>query len=187
MVEIQTTPDRKPTGNASDGLGCAIALLAILTSFLAISWLAMVFWSVLMINGLLQSKASRDFPTCIGVVTSFGNDIDSDAFEIGFEYDVNGKRYQNTTGRDPRDYPESQDDQWNLQGMTTGTEVRVYYDPADPGNSRLVPGILAEDWMFLMATPVLVILIVATWKFSAWMREIYGRLRESKTNSVATS
>ena len=116
-----------------------------------------------------------------GYITSFGHDVDSDAFELGFEYVVDGRSYRNETSRDPRDYPASQIEGRDPNEMTIGTQVAVYYNPDDPADARLVPGVLVDDWMFLMATPLLVFLIVVTWKFGLWMFEILCRLRRRQS------
>lgn len=181
MIEIEANPVTKSSEDPNQGYGCAISLLAIISAFLLVSWLGMILWASLMFGSVARSMASREYPTCPGVVTGFGQDVDSDAFEIHYEYEVDGNKYEYSTGRDPRDYPQSQASDWDSNQLKSGAQVTVYYNSNEPGESRLVPGILPEDWMFLLSTPLWVILLVITWRYCRWIFGIFRRLQNSSS------
>ncbi len=132
--------------NRRGSVGCAALLpLFIGVIFTTVGFCVMFFWGWPVLQ---KAKASTSWPSVKGVVTSSrvvqtrGDKGVSYRPEVLFDYTVDGEKYSQGNVR--------YDGNWSTNVTTyanrvvnkykVGTEVNVYYDPADPFEAVLEPG-----------------------------------------------
>ena len=127
-----------------------------------------IFWP-----GFTQVKfgwISSDWPTCEGEFTlsevSSKEDSDDETvytFNVLYEYEVNGKQYQNSRLAS-RPVTASSTDGLSryLRDFPKGASTDVYYNPNNPTESIILPGSRYGSWF-------LVILGGLVWLFGFWI------------------
>lgn len=128
-----------------------------------------LFWGALtgsfdylVVSRMLQQKAAEQYPTVTGVIshsemtqkrgskgkTSYGIDL-------RYSYEVAGKKYESNRYRyDEDNSSDSRHARQVVGELSAGTKVPVYYNPNDPSDAVLSPGIGGNSlFMLLFLTP----------------------------------
>lgn len=107
---------------------------------------------------LSEGWESRDWPETGGLVTlskiSHQTDVDEEdvfTFNIEYAYQVDGKKYRNSK-YSPRPIQDNDADDLAeyLQKHPEGSTIVVFYNPADPAQSLIEPGMKFGSWMVLI-------------------------------------
>lgn len=131
---------------APRGCGCAVASFML---FWLLGWTAgTLAFDAFILGALYQQARALTFDTTDGTVTrsavATGRDGDGGAshrLDIAYEYQVNGRRYTGT--RYSRAEMGTNSKAWHAirDELPVGTRVRVWYDPGDPADAVLRPGL----------------------------------------------
>lgn len=125
------------------------------------------------IYSLLRQRAASSFPTVDGTITEskIVEDRDADGTtytaRLRYTYQVAGREY--TADRD-RYYTVSAGRgaaQRIVEAHPVGNKVTVYYNPADPSDALLRPGIAAGDSFMLLFMLPFNIIMLGSWVFAA--------------------
>jgi len=122
-----------------------------------------LFFALSMLGELTDQAASKNWPMIHGDLEEAGIRVDqasNDPFTLSavYHYTVDGTAYKGTTvQRDRPAYDEYRKAQKILDRIPTQTALKVYYNPAQPGESTLLH---ASNWRALMLLLPLVFIII---------------------------
>jgi hypothetical protein len=153
-----------------------------------------LFVNVKALWGLSSQFRSSVFPHVRGrivrsqVVSEEGNRrrLSSHAVALGYQYQVDGKSYESSNYRFNKTRSHHEDTvRKTVAARPTGSEVDVYYDPKDPAQAVLSPGLNASDFVFLhLLVPfngAVAFVAIAVWNaLRSKHRPAGGRRRSSK-------
>ena len=136
----------------------SVAIVACLVILLVVA--AGVLWVDLRITSDLRSQfRSGWFPRVPGrvlrsnVVSEAGagkRRLSSHTVDVAFQYTVNGKTFEANTYRFPKTMSHREEPAREVvAGLPPGQEVEVSYDPANPAEAVLSPGLNASDFVLL--------------------------------------
>ena len=136
--------------------GCFLIFVAVFFSV----WYALLF----VLNDTYQeAEQAKQWPTVAGTILESRVQSRTSSSDSGTEFDpviryqyrVQGQQYVNNTWQKIGNSPTRREAQEIVQRYPQGTRTTVYYDPADPQNSVLVPGNTSEtNWVFWLFTYV---------------------------------
>lgn len=135
-----------------------------------------LFWSaitglflVLVVHGIVKQLEATSFARTDGIVDkveetiSRGSKSTTYGVKIVYHYTVNGQRYSGDKLRFGQSSSSHKWAQGMVQRFAAGTHPPVYYNPADPAEAVLIPGIQGEDlFLALFLTPFALIML-AIW------------------------
>ena len=132
-----------------------------------------------------QAKASPAWPTVTGVITvaelgkQMGNERDESttySADISYDYLVNDRSYVN--GAVSFDGVKSSDPSTArriLKRYPVGKQVTVYYNPSDPQDAVLEPGLTAGSWFLPSFGGGFVVVGIAVFFFLRWIGQALTR------------
>jgi len=100
---------------------------------------------------LARARRSAGWPGIDGEIISCNKADDADSLlpDIRFAYTLAGKRYEKNIDFPSGTSPTQQLSDSYVQRFPRGKVVRVFYNPADPEEATLEPGVHPGDWMVL--------------------------------------
>lgn len=123
--------------------------------------------------GILEQAASKNFPSTAGRIThseltsQHGSHGASYDVKLEYEYEVDGRSYKGTRYRCIRT--------GSLEAMRqvvdahpVGSSAPVYYNPKDPQDSLLSPGMERSDWMALLLLTPFNLVMLGLWFYVGW-------------------
>ena len=147
---------RKSDTADSISRGCFLIFVAVFFSV----WYAFLF----VLNDTYQeAEQANHRPTVMGTILESRVQVRTSSSDTGTEFDpviryqyrVQGQQYVNNTWQKIGNSPTRREAQEIVQRYPQGTRTTVYYDPADPQNSVLVPGNTSEtSWVLWLFTYV---------------------------------
>jgi len=91
--------------------------------------------------------------------TGIRNNVLAYRLDLAYDYDVQGRRYQGQrvsfSSWDPKTSLNLFNG-WTAQRYPVGARVAVYFDPHDPANSVIEPGIRASAWTAVLLGMILI-------------------------------
>lgn len=107
------------------------------------------------IDSMVQTRSSRKGTTY--------------APQITYTYAVNGTPYSGTRQQARNPVMSSQQEaQSYLQAYPVNAKIQVFYQPADPQNSVLKPGLVTTDYLIMLLPGLFVLLGLLVWVLSFW-------------------
>lgn len=147
--------------------GSQVVLLLFALASLAGDWLVL--------EGIVSQALAENYPTAEATVTrshlvehrgSKGGK--SYSLDLAYEYVVDGRRY---TGTRRRYYDMSTSNRafWSQiqASLSVGRRVPVSYNPSDPSDAILTPGVEGTDWVRALIVLPLSLLLVSMWTVAA--------------------
>ena len=163
---------------ANVGKGCAFVFGAVW--ILGWSTITLVFDGLLLFNACRQ-LAALSYPSAPAEIThseakDSDGDGDSKRLEVKYKFSVAGREF---TG-DKRRYNETaSNDGWAEKAAReeypVGRKLPAYYNPRDPSDAVLSPGVLGEDLFLAMFLTPFNLIMLASWIF-AWNYFCGGQL-----------
>ena len=159
------------------GHGCAFLFGAVW--ILGWSAITLVFDGMLLLNGY-QQLAALSYPTAPTEITHSeakraDGDADSTQFEVRYKFSVAGREFVG----DKRRYNEMGSNlgaaEKAAKEFPVGRKTTAYYNPRDPRDAVLSPGILAEDLFFALFLTPFNLIMLGGWAF-AWSYFRGGRI-----------
>jgi len=147
---------RKSDTADSISRGCFLIFVAVFFSV----WYAFLF---VMNDTYQEAEQAIHWPTVVGTILESRVQVRTSSSETGTEFDpviryryrVQGQEYVNSTWQKIGNSPTRQEAQDIVDRYPQGKRTTVYYDPADPQNSVLVPGNTSEtSWVLWLFTYV---------------------------------
>lgn len=170
IFKVQTMIERTPMSSQVAQRGCGFAFVG----FWILLWsLGTLSADVAYIHDLVRQRAGSSFPTVDGTITEskIVEDRDADGTtyiaRIRYAYQVAG-----------RDYTADRVRYWTVsagrgaaerivEAHPVGSKVTVYYNPADPSDALLRPGITAGDSFLLLFMLPFHVIMLGSWVFAA--------------------
>ncbi len=116
--------------------------LAIVGGLLATVW----GWKL-----MARGRATRNWPTVEGVIEVSQVDEDEQLPQVIFSYIVDRQTYRRRMEYSGGAAPMPEQVRAYLEKYPLNAPVEVHYDPADPQQATLEPGVASGDW-FIIAT-----------------------------------
>ena len=147
---------RKSDTADSISRGCFLIFVAVFFSV----WYAFLF---VMNDTYQEAEQANHWPTVAGTILESRVQIRTSSSDTGTEFDpiiryqylVQGQQYVNNTWQKIGNSPTRREAQDIVERYPQGKRTTVYYDPADPQNSVLVPGNTSEtSWVLWLFTYV---------------------------------
>jgi hypothetical protein len=149
---IPITAQRQKPAKTIERLGGCFDTLSVALIFLAIG-AGLSFWGWNILN---NAKASISWPTAQGeiiksqVTHRSNSDGDSYSPEVTYTYPVNSRSYKSYTIKfGENSYDSKRRAEEIAASYQVGNNVTVYYDPKNPGNSVLEPGVSSGSYIVL--------------------------------------
>ena len=149
---MSTNPNSQKTGSTLERVGNCLEVLLAASLFLVLGC-GLSFWGWTILN---NAKASASWPTAQGQIlkseVSHRSHEDGDTYspEITYSYLANNRTYKSYAikfGENAYDNKRQADE--IAAGYPVGKQVKVYYDPKNPDNSVLEPGVSSGSYIVL--------------------------------------
>jgi hypothetical protein len=119
-------------------------LYIIILALFAIAGLGLTLWGWF---SMQQAKRRAQWPTTLATITK--SNADSEMFqmmpEIAIRYSVNGKSYESNFELSADEV--ALDAEQNDRQITTGSQIKIYYNPLKPAQTALDVGRGKADWL----------------------------------------
>ncbi len=160
---------KRTSDDDNDGEGCCGTIM-MFALFMAIG-AALTIWGVFIVQ---NARASANWPGTPGQITESAIDVTTDAEsdpsyspQVAYTYQVNGTFYEGYRIKFGENTYSSEREALEILGMyPVGQTVMVYYDPADPDNTVLEPGVSGGSYIVLSVGVIFVVVSLAIIPFS---------------------
>jgi len=139
---------------------------AMIIGLFIISGLAITAWGLFILAG---ARKTQNWPGVAGTITRSVEGAETEDLlpDIEFSYEVDGQTRRKTMEFPSGTMPTPEFNNSYLKKYPVGAQVQVFYNPEQPDEATLEPGMAGGDWMVLAAGVLTTLVGVGMWVMEA--------------------